>query len=793
MSNLVSGQATIEATIASSEESAKAASRDLVTLKGDLSSVKTSVDKALKAVEENGTKIFGCMHDCDSLKDAVEKVKKAVDRRPAAEEVDKKSELTNKLYNDLATKIEDVDSNLQKEVKKSRGDAEKCNKDLARLQIGVDEATKEVKFLKEDVTAIKMSLAEVKNCPKDLTTLKADCDKSSKDVRAVTNSVEDVKREIATLKTGAGNASSAVDKMKSLENEIDMIKKTNSPDKLISVEKDILSLRADHEKLSKDSKGVSTEVKYFDSTLKKEAEKTKTDFNSMSKSVKDVQKELNTLHNMVEVLNTQNGSSANSDDLSLVKSDLVKVSSEIKESVSTKCKAVEESLKKKFATDISETETKMSKLKDELSSKVSACATDVKSLEKRIEANTKGIDSGEVDKRIKSVKDDLTSAIEAKNKSTKDELNAKQTALSTELKTLEKKVESSSKGIDSGEVDKRVKTVKDELNNSVEAKIKSAKDEFNTKVVACTTEVKSLEKRIEGNTKGIDSGEVDKRVKSAKDELNTAIEAKLKTNKDEMFSKVESCSKELKALEKKVEGNGKGLDAGEVDKKVKSAKDEMNTSIEAKIKATKDELSTKLTSCSTEVKNMEKRIEANSKGIDSGEVDKRVKSAKEELSAKIAADNKALEKRLDATAADIKTVSDLGGKVSKQEEKLAKLKSTVDGLEASTKSSNASGLQTGDELKKEMDKMNQALKESLKTVEGKLVAQEAATKDIATIKTGVASVETKAKDIDSIKTQIKVVEARVTAVESHTKESEKLGKENTDKIGPFSALCLLRQ
>ena len=89
--------------------------------------------------------------------------------------------------------------------------------------------------------------------------------------------------------------------------------------------------------------------------------------------------------------------------------------------------------------------------------------------------------------------------------------------------------------------------------------------------------------------------------------------------------------------------------------------------------------------------------------------------------------------------------------------------------------------------------MNQALKESLKTVEGKLVAQEAATKDIATIKTGVASVETKAKDIDSIKTQIKVVEARVTAVESHTKESEKLGKENTDKIGPFSALCLLRQ
>ena len=144
---MASSQTTLETTIASSEEMAKSSSRDVLTLKGDLSSVKGNVDKALKAVEENGTKIFGCVHDCDSLKDAVEKVKKAVDRRPAAEELDKKSELTNKLYNDLAAKIEDVDSNLQKEVKKTRGDAEKSNKDLARLQIGVDEATKEVKFL----------------------------------------------------------------------------------------------------------------------------------------------------------------------------------------------------------------------------------------------------------------------------------------------------------------------------------------------------------------------------------------------------------------------------------------------------------------------------------------------------------------------------------------------------------------------------------------------------------------------------------------------------------------------
>ena len=135
-------------------------------------------------------------------------------------------------------------------------------------------------------------------------------------------------------------------------------------------------------------------------------------------------------------------------------------------------------------------------------------------------------------------------------------------------------------------------------------------------------------------------------------------------------------------------------------------------------------------------------------------------------------------------------MGDLGGKVTKQEEKLAKLKTSVDSLEASTKSSNASGLQTGDELKKEMEKINQALKESLKSVEGKVTAQEAATKDVATMKTTVASIETKAKEIDSIKTQMKVVEARVTAVESHTKECEKVGKENTDKIGQSPVLSL---
>ena len=61
---------------------------------------------------------------------------------------------------------------------------------------------------------------------------------------------------------------------------------------------------------------------------------------------------------------------------------------------------------------------------------------------------------------------------------------------------LEKNAESSSKGTDYAEVDKRIMTVKDEVPISVKTKVKLAKEKFNTKVAGCTTKEESLEKRI---------------------------------------------------------------------------------------------------------------------------------------------------------------------------------------------------------------------------------------------------------------------------------------------------------
>jgi len=196
---------------------------------------------------------------------------------------------------------------------------------------------------------------------------------------------------------------------------------------------------------------------------------------------------------------------------------------------------------------------------------------------------------------------------------------------------------------------------------------------------------------------------------------------------------------------------------------------------------TRDEFSNKVTSCTNDVKALEKRIEANSKGIDSGEVDKRVKAAKDELTTKINTDNKALEKRLDTASADIKKVSDLGTRVTKQEESLTKLQSTVTSLENSNKSGKAAGLQTGEDLKKEIDKVNQAIKDSMKGVEGKLATQETAITGLNSIKSGLTSVEGKIKEVteklSGQEKNYKTVTEKILAQEKGLKEvSEKIGK-----------------
>ena len=69
VSGLSQSQAKLEKTVASLEENSRSSSRDIQSIKSDLSTCKTSAEKCVKNVEDNSGKIFGCVHDCEMLKD----------------------------------------------------------------------------------------------------------------------------------------------------------------------------------------------------------------------------------------------------------------------------------------------------------------------------------------------------------------------------------------------------------------------------------------------------------------------------------------------------------------------------------------------------------------------------------------------------------------------------------------------------------------------------------------------------------------------------------------------------
>ena len=429
LSNITQTNNKLEKASANAEELAKTCSKDIQNLKSDISSFRTNVDKCVKNVEENSGKIFGCVQDCEMLKDNLDKLKKAVDRRPAAEDLDKKSELTNKLYNDLSSKIDDVDASLQKETKKTRSDLEKISKDIKSTQTKTDELgasnTKDLKLIKDDLNTLKMNISEVKNSSKDIGTLKSDCDKSVKDLRLLTTKVDDMKKDVTAIKTESSSFSNRIDKLQLLEKEMDQLKRDKNSDKLTSIEKDISSLRADCEKLNKDIKGVSTEVKYVDSTMKKDTGSTKTEISNFAKSIKGFEKDLNTIHNMIDVLNADKTDSVSTDEMTRLKHEVTKSSKE----TADKCKGVEDTVMKKINTDIKDFDSKIQKVKDEMNLKVIA-------IEKKVDTTSKGLVESDVNRLIKASKEDVTSSIDTKVKKCKDEIQTSFDKLQTDAKKI---------------------------------------------------------------------------------------------------------------------------------------------------------------------------------------------------------------------------------------------------------------------------------------------------------------------------------------------------------------------
>jgi len=94
---------------------------------------------------------------------------------------------------------------------------------------------------------------------------------------------DNIKQDIVTLKTG-------LEKLKEFEKDIINMKKDSALDKISLIEKEMLSLRVDHEKSLKEVKSLSTEVKFIDSNIKKESSSNKSEITTVTKSLKGKEK-----------------------------------------------------------------------------------------------------------------------------------------------------------------------------------------------------------------------------------------------------------------------------------------------------------------------------------------------------------------------------------------------------------------------------------------------------------------------------------------------------------------------
>merc|ERR1711915_621051 len=219
----------------------------------------------------------------------------------------------------------------------------------------------------DEISSLKTKSSELKNFSNEFLSLKTDCDKNSKDLKSFSSKMDEIKKDFIDLKSENISSRGKIDKLLLFGKDIEQLKKEKSEDKLTAFEKEMSSLRSDYDKLNKDIKSVSTEVKYVDSTMKKDTQSTKAEMTTFSKNIKGLEKDLNTMHNMIDVLNGEKASSVNVDEITSLQNTISKSSKEQLE----KIKFVEDTLTKKINGDIKDTESKIQKIKDELQTKLS--------------------------------------------------------------------------------------------------------------------------------------------------------------------------------------------------------------------------------------------------------------------------------------------------------------------------------------------------------------------------------------------------------------------------------------
>ena len=103
---------------------------------------------------------------------------------------------------------------------------------------------------------------------------------------------------------------------------------------------------------------------------------------------------------------------------SVASEDFNKIKSELTKSNKDsldKIKQVEDNMTRKINADVKEVDSKIQKIKDDLASKMTA-------VERKVDGNPKGVDITEINKLIKSSKDDITTVIDNKVKKSQEDV-----------------------------------------------------------------------------------------------------------------------------------------------------------------------------------------------------------------------------------------------------------------------------------------------------------------------------------------------------------------------------------
>ena len=69
LSSISQVQTKLEKSTVSLEDTSRSCSKELTSIRSDLTTCRTTAEKCVKNVEDNSGKIFGCVHDCEMLKD----------------------------------------------------------------------------------------------------------------------------------------------------------------------------------------------------------------------------------------------------------------------------------------------------------------------------------------------------------------------------------------------------------------------------------------------------------------------------------------------------------------------------------------------------------------------------------------------------------------------------------------------------------------------------------------------------------------------------------------------------